>query len=147
MRLYFASGVREQPAPNAPYSDSGRIDTQQLEILRPILTVLARFPFSGTAYYVVKTLSGAIATSPRDVLLLGAEAIANGMRGGLASEPLAETDAREFVMQYVAQHRGLLQGDPDCLRSVMNIIDAFVDAGWPHWIDVIFELDSIYRAE
>jgi hypothetical protein len=146
-RVYYESGVMQRPQANGPFEDTGTIDAENLRLLRVVLEPLARFRFSRTAYYVVKTLQGAIETDPRGVLSLAVEAIQNGVSGGLASDMMAEDDIRDFVVRYIDGHRGLLESDRACLAGVMDIVDSFVDAGWPQWIDVIFKLDNIYRGD
>jgi hypothetical protein len=134
----------ERSKPNGLYEDSGSINQDSFAILEPLLSNLAAFPFGGSAYYVIKTLQGVIAAAPREALLLGATAIQNAGQS-ITREGLAQDDVQAFVMRYVREHRGLLEADRDCLAAVMDVVDAFVDAGWPGWIDVVFELDHIYR--
>jgi hypothetical protein len=50
-------------------------------------------------------------------------------------------------VRYVDEHRDLLEEDPAALSCIMDVVDAFVDAGWPRWIDVVFKLDTIYRGD
>lgn len=145
-RIYFASGIIERPTPTGMFTDTGTVTPENYAILRPILAALGSFPFAATSYHVVKTLWGAIDVDPGDVLLLGCSTIMTGIRGGLLGEQLAEDDVRAFVMRYVNDHRGLLESDEQCLSALMDVVDAYIDAGWPDWLDVINELDNIYRS-
>lgn len=144
-RIYFGSGVMERATPTGHFEDTGVLSGERFEMLKPLLRSLATLPFSRTAYHVIKTLRGAIQSAPQETLLIAAEALNNGAKGGLAYDGMAEDDIRGFLVEYVANHRGLLEAQGDSLKSVMDIIDMFVDAGWPQWIDIVFDLDRIYR--
>ncbi len=146
-RIYFSSGVMQRTAPSGFFEDTGVINAEDFALLRPLLASIGTFRFSATSYYVVKTLVGAIDTAPRDVLLLATSTVMNGVRGGLLNETMAEDDVRNIVKRYVRSYRGLLETDRECLAAVMDVVDAYVDAGWPQWIEVVTELDSIYRSE
>jgi len=143
-RLYFASGTMERGTPTGLFSDSGHIDAEQFALLQPLLEKLASVPYAGTAYHVVKTLLGAIEAYPSDALRIAALAIRSAA-GSIESDHLAEDDMRAFTLRYIREHRGLLSTDLAALSGIMDIVDVFVDAGWPQWIDVFFELDRIYR--
>jgi hypothetical protein len=143
-RLYFASGTMERSTPTGLFSDSGHIDAEQFALLQPLLEALASVPYAGTAYHVVKTLLGAIEAYPSDALRI-AELAVKSAGGSIESDHLAEDDIRTFTLRYIREHRGLLSTDPAALSGIMDIVDVFVDAGWPQWIDVFFELDRIYR--
>jgi hypothetical protein len=141
-RVYYVAGFRPQQRVG-----SAEIDEQMFTLLRPILDPLASFRFARTAYFVVQTLLGATARQPAEALQLGLRAIKNGIAGGMLGEPLAESHVRAFVIRYIDEHRGLLEADPTALAELMDIVDAYVDAGWPRWIDVVFKLDAIYRGD
>lgn len=144
-RVYYGSGVMQRVTPSGPFGDTGEIDLEQFRLFQPLLEALARFRFSRTAYFVVKTLQGAVDVAPRESLLIGGTAIRSGITGGLSFDQMAEDDIRAFIVRFIDGHRGLLESDRECLAAVMDVVDAFVDAGWPRWIDVIFKLDQIYR--
>jgi hypothetical protein len=142
-RLYYSSGtmVREYPS---GFSDAGVIGTEQFEILKPLLLILASVKVPRIAYYVLKILLGAIRNQPAAALSLAAIAVRSG-GAELARDHLAQDDVRAFALSYIRENRGLLSSDPTALSTLMDIVDAFVDAGWPEWIDVILELDLVYR--
>lgn len=114
--------------------------------LTPIFEALGAVPLVGSAYYLVKTLHSFAAIDPPNVLRLAHVAFRSGGLG-LASDPMAEGDMREFVLLYAGEYRTLLSDDPQTLEAILDIVDLFVDAGWPAWIDVILELDRVYRDE
>jgi len=143
-RLYFCSGTIDRAAPDGLGSNSGNIDAEEFALLSPLLESLATIPFAASTYNVIKTLLGAIDAYPTQALSIAVAAI---QRAGdsIAMDHLAEDDVRMFVLRYIREHRGLLATNPSALSGIMDIVDLFVDAGWPQWIDVFYELDRVYR--
>jgi hypothetical protein len=143
-RTYYNTGTMIR-VEGGLFEDSGTITSQHYALIRPLLVALAHAPLTHTTYNVVKTLIGAIATNPPDVLALGTEAMILGAPVGLANDGFAESTIREFLMRYIRQHRALLESNRDALAGLMDVVDAFAEAGWPQWIDVAFELDALYQ--
>jgi hypothetical protein len=142
-RLCFSSGTAERET--AGFADTGTISVERFRLMLPILERLADLPLSVSAYNIVQLLLGVTEVAPREALLLAARAIRNGARAGLASESAAESVVRGFVQRLITRHRGMLEQDRICLSALMDIIDTFVNAGWPRWFDTVFELDYMYR--
>jgi hypothetical protein len=143
-RLSFASQTIEHVQAKKSLSDNGNLEAAHFALLHPILKILASVPFGGTAYNVIKTLLGAIDSHPTEALDIAALAVRSA-GSGIASDHFAEDDVRSFTLRFIREQRGHLSTEPSALSNVMDIVDVFVDAGWPQWIDVFFELDRIYR--
>lgn len=125
-------------------AEGASIGSENFALLQPILEKLASVPYGGTAYHVIKTLLGVVQTHPTEALNIAALAVRSA-GSSLAADHLAEDDVREFVLHYIRGYRGLLSMELSALSQIMDIVDLFVDAGWPQWIEVFFELDRIYR--
>ncbi len=50
-----------------------------------------------------------------------------------------------LVGEDIECHRGRLAGDRETLQVVVDTIDAFADAGWPEWIELVLTMDGIYH--
>ncbi len=140
-QLYFVSGAMHAVGASP---DPGQLSAERFAFLEPLLLELVRVPFAAAAYYVIQTLAAAMRSAPQRSLTLALRAFAAAP--ALARDPMAEPEMRRFVLTYIREHRALLAGDPAAVGGVLDVVDAFVDAGLPQWLDIIFELDRVYRA-
>jgi hypothetical protein len=140
-QLYFVSGAMHAVG---AYPDPGQLSAERFAFLEPLLEELVRVPFAAAAYYVIQTLAAAMRSAPQRSLNLALRAFAAAP--ALARDSMAEPEMRRFVLTYIREHRALLAGDPAAVAGVLDVVDAFIDAGLPQWLDIIFELDRVYRA-
>ena len=140
-QLYFVSGAMHAVGASP---DPGQFSAERFAFLEPLLLELVRVPFAAAAYYVIQTLAAAMRSAPQRSLTLALRAFAAAP--ALARDPMAEPEMRRFVLTYIREHRALLAGYLAAVGGVLDVVDAFVDAGLPQWLDIIFELDRVYRA-
>jgi hypothetical protein len=145
-RLYFDSGAYEADEGRATQqAPTSEFTAAHFEFVEPLLRLLAPIPYTQVSYNVLKILQPAIRFAAAKVLGIASQAIRAGISDNLTNEQLGQQQAASLVREYVERHRGLLTGDRDALQVVMDTIDAFADAGWPEWIDLVFTMDGIYR--
>jgi hypothetical protein len=50
-----------------------------------------------------------------------------------------------LVERYLAEHRPLLREDDECRRILLEVLDIFVQAGWPQARRLTYRLEEIFR--
>jgi hypothetical protein len=149
LQLYFASGA---------YADKQNKDEEKLTAAQterfwreaaPLLKILANEPHPHTAYHVVQTLHHLLPYSPEEVFLLAAESIRTSSTAGFQFESLAVPEVVKIVQRVLADHRDILQthngSEPPALTALLEVLDIFVEAGWPEARGLTHRLEEIYR--
>jgi hypothetical protein len=73
-----------------------------------------------------------------------AAAVRAGERGGYQYESLAVQVIVRITERYLADHRHLFAEHDDCRRDLVDILDAFVRAGWPEALQLTYRLSGIF---
>ena len=98
---------------------------------------------------LIETLHHLLPISPREIFLIAATAIRQGASVGYQNESLAVKDVVEMIQQLIADHREvILSGSSDdsaCLDALLEVLDLFVEAGWPAARSLTHRLEEIYR--
>ncbi|HEY4257292.1 MAG TPA: hypothetical protein VGM66_08775 [Candidatus Udaeobacter sp.] len=147
--LYFGSGA---------FADKQKKNEEQLTPAQterfwreaaPLLKILAKEPHPHTAYEVVQTLHYLLPCSPEEVFLLAAESIRTSSTAGFQFESLAVPEVVKIVQRVLADHRDILQvqngSEPPALTALLEVLDIFVEAGWPEARALTHRLEEIYR--
>ncbi len=75
--------------------------------------------------------------------------MARAVRAGRAWNYQYESQAADLVVklveQYLADHRTLLREDDECRLALLDLLDVFVEAGWPRAHQLTILLDQIFR--
>jgi len=50
-----------------------------------------------------------------------------------------------MIERYLAEYRPLLRENPNCQRTLREMLDTFVNVGWPNTWRLTYRLDEIYR--
>jgi hypothetical protein len=144
MQLYFASGAfdaRQSDAVAEPAPEGVRLFREA----RPLITRLAPAPLAPATHYLVETLEYVLAAEPELVLLSLREIVTlGGHAGGYQDETLAIDAIVRILERYLANHRGILQR-PEYLAALHELLDVFIDAGWPQAHRLVYSLDEIFR--
>jgi hypothetical protein len=148
-QLYFGSGA---------FADKQNKDEEKLTPAQtkrfwreaaPLLKILAKEPHPHTAYEVVQTLNHLLPCSPEEVFLLAAESIRTSSTAGFQFESLAVPEVVKIVQRVLADHRDILQthngSEPLALTALLEVLDIFVEAGWPEARALTHRLEEIYR--
>lgn len=145
--IYFASGA---------YNNQRQGNDRENLLTRPqmdrfyyetsaILDELATSGFASVTYHLIETLEAFIPLDPRGVFLRIHSVIRAGKDGGYQYEGLAANLMVKILERYLAEYRALLQEDSECRRSLIEILDTFVQAGWPSARRLTYKLDEIFR--
>lgn len=146
MQLLFATGAHSA-------NDVPRLDAVQMSRFwtesESLLQLLAKEIHSHTAYHLIQTLRCLLPCNPRRVFLLAAKSIRSASEAGFQNESLAAGEVVKLVQQVLADYREIFQsvdgGDSECLSALLNVLDLFVEAGWPQARQLTHRLEEIYR--
>ena len=147
--LYFGSGA---------FADKQNKDEEKLTVAQtrrywleaaPLLKILAAEPHPQTAYETVQTLSHLLPCSPEEIFLLAAESIRASSQAGFQFDSLAVTEVVKLVQRVLADHREIFQArdgsESAPLTALLEVLDIFVEAGWPEARALTHRLEEIYR--
>jgi hypothetical protein len=95
--------------------------------------------------HLMETLEMYIDTDPRCVFLRMAATIRAGKRGDYQYEQLAQDVLVRVVRRYLADKRALLQDDDECQRALREMLETFIEAGWPAAQQLAYRIDDIHR--
>jgi hypothetical protein len=152
LRIYFAADV----APNLrqrseyPLDDISRpkFFRDALPILEKVLS-FGKTPETGmllapTAHHFMQLLNGVIKYDPQLVLRLAADVIESSKRYNYNLDGLAMREVVKLVESLLADYREYIQ-DEISITNLLNVLDAFVEAGWPDALNLVWRLDEVYR--
>jgi hypothetical protein len=146
MQLLFATGAHSA-------NDEPRLDSLQMGQFwcesESILQLLAKEIHPHTAYHLIQTLRCLLPCNPQRVFLLAAQSIRSASEAGFQNESLAAGEVVKLVQQVLADYREIFQSvsgqDSECLSALLNVLDLFVEAGWPQARQLTHRLEEIYR--
>ncbi len=144
MQVYFASGAyRDNGEDNIPRGEAER--RRFWQEARPVLEMLAEFSYPRLTHHLVKTLEYLISFDPDEVFLLVGKVIKKGREGGYQYESLAMDLIVRLVERFIAEYPNCLQENKACLRTLIEILDTFVEAGWPAARRLTYRMEDIFR--
>jgi hypothetical protein len=68
-----------------------------------------------------------------------------GKAGGYQYESLAADLIVRLIERYLAEYRFVLRANPECRRVLLEILDTFVEAGWPSARRLTYRMEEIFR--
>jgi hypothetical protein len=119
-----------------------------LPILEKVLS-FGKTPESGillapTAHHFMELLNGIIKYDPQLVLRLAADVIESSKRYNYNLDGMAMKEVVKLVESLLADYREYIQ-DEKSVTHLLNVLDAFVEAGWPDALNLVWRLDEVYR--
>lgn len=152
MRIYFAADV----SPNLRQRHEFPLDDiSRPKFFRDVLPVLetvlsfGKTPHAGmllapTAHHLMQLLNGVVQYDPQLVLRLASDVIESSRRYDYALDSMAMKEVVTLVEALLADYSEYIQDD-ESIKRLLNILDAFVEAGWPDALNLVWRLDEIYR--
>jgi hypothetical protein len=116
-----------------------------LSEMEKVVNLLAGLNLAAVTNHLVNTLQHLIDVHPEKVLLLLAGVIGASEKGGYSYEPLAVSSMVKITERYFSDYINLLQGNRDCERALLDILDVFVRAGWTQAVELVYRFGEIYR--
>jgi hypothetical protein len=148
MEVYFASGAYEEKRQAQPKDDLSQTRERNERFYReagPILDGLADVGLASVTHHLLETLQVFIPLDPRGVFIRIGRVVRAGQKGGYQYESLAANLIVELVERYLADYRGLFREDAECRQILIQILDVFVQAGWPSARRLAYRLEEIFR--
>lgn len=150
LQLYFASGAFDEKTNERREALTSAQLRRFWQEAHSLLASLANEPHPHTARQVVNTLCHLLPCAPQDVFLLAARSIVTSAnQANFQYESLAVADVVKLIQRVLADHRDLFQGETAqesaCLKALLQVLDLFVEAGWPEARRLTHRLEEIYR--
>jgi hypothetical protein len=150
MQLFFASGAFDER------SNKDKVALTRTQLCRfwkeatPLFNALVTEPHPHTAHQIVQTLYHLLPCSPAEVFLLATKSIRNSANEArFQYESLAVGDVVKFIQRALADHRDIFKTDigqeSECFTALLEVLDLFVEAGWPEARQLTHRLEEIYR--
>jgi hypothetical protein len=147
--LYFASGAFAEKQNQEEKKLSAAKAKRFWQEAAPLLKILATEPHPHTAYEVVQTLCHLLPCSPEEIFLVATQSIRTSSAAGFQFESLAVPEVVKIVQQIFADHREILHArngsESPALKALLEVLDIFVEAGWPEARALTNRLEEIYR--
>jgi hypothetical protein len=148
MQIYFASGAyRDAPQDDedekVPIGIAER--SRFLRESRRCLELLSDFGFASLTHHLLETLEYLLPLDPERVFLLVGRVVRAGKRGGYHYESMAVDLIVRLVERFIAEFRHILQENEECRRMLVEILDTFVEVGWPSARRLTYRLEDIFR--
>jgi hypothetical protein len=148
MQIYFASGAysrdnRGDDEEKIPMGAEAR--SRFLKDANGILHLLSEFNHASLTHHMLQTLEFLIPYDPGNVFLLIGKVMKSGERGGYQYESLAVDLIVKLVKRFIAEYRYVLRDSEECRRVLIEILDVFVEAGWPSARRLTYRIEEIFR--
>jgi hypothetical protein len=113
------------------------------------LAILTEEIHPHTAYYHIQTLTHLLQHAPAEIFLMAAKSIRSSCEAGFQYDSLAANKVVELVQRALADHREIFNRkdstESECLVALLEVLDLFVDAGWPQARQLTHRLEELYR--
>jgi hypothetical protein len=100
-------------------------------------------------YHLIQTFRHLLPCAPGEIFLMAAQSIRNSSKAGFQNESLAVGEVVKLIQAVLADYRDLFKPgsgrEAECLRALLEMLDLFVEAGWPEARQLTHRLEEIYR--
>jgi len=142
-QLAFASGY--QKARQDKNREPLLAELRLADEAAPLLENLAGVPLARMVHHVIQSIAFVLDANPaRALRLVHAFVTAGGEAGGYQFEALGAAEVVQIVQRLLADHRAVLR-DESALDQIRELLEIFVDAGWPAAQRLAFSIDQILR--
>jgi len=152
MRIYFAMDINPslRQRKENPLSDTTR--KQFFYAALPVLEKVLSFgkqPETGmllapTAHHFMELLNGALNYDAKQILRMAADVVCCSKRFNYNLDGMAMKEVVKLVESILADYRDKVQEDSSII-NLLEVLDAFVEVGWPDALNLVWRLDEIYR--
>jgi hypothetical protein len=142
-QLYFSSGAYDGTNSSKAITDNSR--RIFWEESREAVTLLSDVATPSVAHHLIETLQSFIPFAPAEVFHAISKVVSSAKDWGYQYESMAVDLLVEVTEHYLAEHRALLQQDLECREELIDILETFVNAGWPSARRLSYRLEEIFR--
>ena len=139
--IYHASGAFQTQQEKAQ-PDHRAVSPSFCALALPIIENLADVRTAGIAHPLVQTLAFLSRREPRRAFLAVAKIVIPG--SGYEYESLGEGEVLDLVDLYLAERRGVILNDLECLSGLRRILETFVAAGSDRAIHLVQDLAELF---
>jgi hypothetical protein len=145
-QLYFASGAFDNPQDK----DNERLTPAQLSRFwnesAPLFALLTNEPHPSIAHHIVQTLAHLMPCAPGEVFLLATKSISTSSSARFQYDSLALAAVVKLIQRALADYREIFQDKASVyLEGLLQVLDLFVEAGWPEARQLTHQLEEIYK--
>lgn len=149
MQLFFACGAFNEHSKEKVVLTKEQLCRFWRES-KHLFEILAEEPHPHIAYQNVQTLYQLLPCAPRDIFLLATKMICNSSKQArFQYESLAVGEVVKLIQRVLADYREIFNAKTghtsECLLALLQVLDLFVDAGWPEARQLTHRLEEIYR--
>lgn len=148
-QLLFGSGADQD-------SDMGTLDHNErgqflegqnilFNMLKPLLEELAHIPYVEAAYDLLQILQHFMPVQPTDSFTIAATLLATSKSDYVQFESMAADIVVQIVEQFLTEHRDLIRTNQALQQALLDVLDQFVEAGWPRATALTYRLDEVFR--
>jgi hypothetical protein len=142
-QIYFSSGAYDETNSQKKLDDESRrtfwIESQHA------IRLLSDVAIPSAAHHLVETLQSFIAFQPIEVFHAIAAVVRSAKSWGYQYESLAVDLLVKVTESYIAEYRMELQNDRQSREELIDILETFVEAGWPSARRLSYRLEEIFR--
>ncbi len=141
--LYHASGAADaimHPEQERSLAEKRRFLTEAASLIDE----LAAFGIPPLAHALAQTLAFLVPADPARIFQLFAQVILRAADRGYSYEPSGVNLLVRVVERYLAEYREVLQQDATTLQLIIQVLDHFVEAGWPVAWQLVYRLDKLF---
>ena len=142
-QIYFASGAFDGNNSQEKLDDESR-RTFWRESQRAI-RLLSDVAIPSASHHLIETLESLISFDPIDVFHAIAAVVRSAKSWGYQYESLAVDLLVKVTERYIAEYRMELQNDRQSREELIDILETFVEAGWPSARRLSYRLEEIFR--
>ena len=148
-QLYFGSGAfhsgPDKLGPALEGSELIEFKRKYFERAQPALKALTAAIHPRTAHHLVQMLVELSDGEPRGVFLAVRDVVRAAKESGYGNEPMAHDQVIALVKRYLAEHRAMLQREPECREAMEEVLSVFVTSGFRSAILLAKDLDAVFR--
>lgn len=146
--VYFASGafddqMRDDGDVRPPLGDSEK--RRFLQEASTLLDVLADLGIPHVAHNLVKTLEYLIEFDPAGVFLKVGRVVHASRDSQYKYDPMAADVIVSLINRFLAEYRHVLREREECRRALIEVLNIFVEVGWPSAMQLAYRVEEMYR--
>lgn len=147
MTIYFSSGAFTERTPGKGKEKVLSLEEKRmfLDEVGPAIKLLSQVNHASIIHHLVETLETLVPANPAEVFLLVHQLVKAGKPGGYQYESLAVDHIVQIVERYLAEYRLVLRENSKCQQALLEILDIFVEVGWPNARKLTYRLEEIFR--
>jgi len=133
------AGEDEEPAPTP--AQLARLYTEA----GSIIDALAEVGLGHLAHHLLELLEIFAPHDPAGVFLRVARVVRAARASSYQYDSLAQGLVVRLIERYLAEYQDVIEASVECRAALLDVLDIFVQAGWPEARRLSYRLDEVYR--